>query len=195
MLNRYNLSSSHSLSKALQQNLVAITLGSLIFLTACGGSDSAIETDVAEEVTTETTDTTTEITDTDFEVTDWTEATHSKSAEPNFEEVFDDSQVKRLDFVVTEERWQSMLDDMTATYGEFGQRSNSNGLVDTDENPIFVPADVYYQDTQWYRVGIRFKGNSSLQSGWQSGILKLSFKLDFDEFEDCLLYTSPSPRD
>jgi len=76
-----------------------------------------------------------------------------------------------------------MLDDMTGLYGSFGQTTNS-GLNDTDENPIFVPAEVFYNDTQWYRVGIRFKGNSSLQSSWQAGILKLSFKLDFDEFED-----------
>ncbi|EDN71387.1 spore coat protein H [Beggiatoa sp. PS] len=123
--------------------------------------------------------------DADFEATDWTDDTHSKNVDPNFDEVFDDTQVKRLDFVVTEERWQSMLDDMTATYGEFGQRPNrQQGLVDTDEDPIFVPAEVFYNGKQWYRVGIRFKGNSSLQSSWQSGTLKLSFKLDFDEFED-----------
>ncbi len=185
MLNRLNLSSSHTLSKTLRRNILVITLGSLLLLTACGGSDSLIDEEVVEDIIAETpTDTSTEITDTDFVATDWTEETHSKNVDPNFEEVFDDNQVKRLDFVVTEERWQSMLDDMTATYGEFGQRSNNNGLIDSDENPIFVPADVYYQDTQWYRVGIRFKGNSSLQSSWQAGILKLSFKLDFDEFED-----------
>ena len=185
MLNRLNLSSSHTLSKTLRRNILVITLGSLLLLTACGGSDSSIDEEVVEDIIAETpTDTSTEITDTDFVATDWTEETHSKNVDPNFEEVFDDNQVKRLDFVVTEERWQSMLDDMTATYGEFGQRSNNNGLIDSDENPIFVPADVYYQDTQWYRVGIRFKGNSSLQSSWQAGILKLSFKLDFDEFED-----------
>ena len=185
MLNRLNLSSSHTLSKTLRRNILVITLGSLLLLTACGGSDSLIDEEVVEDIIAETpTDTSTEITDTDFVATDWTEETHSKNVDPNFEEVFDDNQVKRLDFVVTEERWQSMLDDMTATYGEFGQLSNNNGLIDSDENPIFVPADVYYQDTQWYRVGIRFKGNSSLQSSWQAGILKLSFKLDFDEFED-----------
>jgi spore coat protein CotH len=33
-------------------------------------------------------------------------------------------------------------------------------------------------------VGIRFKGNSSLQSSYRSGIDKLSFKLDFDEYEN-----------
>jgi|GEM_PF-382095 len=124
------------------------------------------------------------VSDSDFEATDWTEASHSNDVVPNFDEVFDDTQVKRLDFVVTEARWQSMLDDMTATYGEFGQRTAGNGLIDTDDDPIFVPAEVFYNGKQWYRVGIRFKGNSSLQSSWQQGILKLSFKLDFDEYED-----------
>lgn len=123
------------------------------------------------------------VTDANFDADDWTEATHSKDAEPNHDEVFDDTMVKRLDFVVTDERWQSMLDDMTSIYGEFG-RQGPPGLTETDEDPIFVPADVYYDGTQWYRVGIRFKGNSTLQGSWQQGILKLSFKMDFDEYED-----------
>ncbi|MFK8103129.1 MAG: CotH kinase family protein [Saprospiraceae bacterium] len=122
--------------------------------------------------------------DTDFETPDWTEATHAKGAEPDYQEVFNDYEVKRLDFVISKERWQGMLDDMENTYGEFGAGSGRPGLIETEENPIFVPGDVYYQGKQWYRVGLRFKGNSSLQSSWQSGILKLSFKMDFDEFED-----------
>lgn len=121
--------------------------------------------------------------DTDFEATDWTTETHTKDVDPNFDEVFQDNTVKRLDFVITEARWQSMLDDMTATYGAFGSGSSA-GLLETDEDPIFVPAEVFYNDKQWYRVGVRFKGNSSLQSSWGNGNLKLSFKLDFDEFED-----------
>lgn len=122
--------------------------------------------------------------DAEFDTPDWSEATHSNDVSPNLSEVFDDAQVKRLDFVVTEDRWQAMLDDMEANYGEFGERGNTAGLIDTDEDPIFVPADIYYNGKQWYRVGIRFKGNSTLQGAWRSGILKLSFKLDFDEFED-----------
>lgn len=122
--------------------------------------------------------------DADFETTDWTDATHSKSADPDFSEVFDDNAVKRLDFVISEERWEAMLDDMENTYGSFGSGGGGGGLLETDENPIFVPGDVYYNGKQWYKVGLRFKGNSSLQSSWGSGILKLSFKMDFDEFED-----------
>lgn len=129
------------------------------------------------------------IEDTDFIAADWTEETHSKSADPNFTEVFDNTAVKRLDIVVTEARWQSMLADMTDMYGAFGATGGGGpggpgGSVEVDENPIFVPAEVYYNEKQWYRVGVRFKGNSSLRSSWQAGIMKLSFKLDFDEFED-----------
>jgi hypothetical protein len=192
----------------------------------------------------EDTDETEEYTDTDFETPDWTDETHSKSADPNFDEVFDDTEVKRIDFVITPARWQSMLDDMTNLYGEFGQNTalgdpgigeggpiigddglpvlgddglpilgddiilgddglpippddgvipddgalmppdEGLGMLEDVDDPIFVPAEVFYNGKEWYRVGIRFKGNSSLQSSWEQGILKLPFKLDFDEFED-----------
>ncbi|WP_254073624.1 CotH kinase family protein [Cellulophaga sp. HaHaR_3_176] len=86
-----------------------------------------------------------------------------------------------------------MMTDMTELYGEFGSSGSNNGPGQggpggvsffPEEDPIFVPAEVFYNDKEWYKVGVRFKGNSSLQSTWQAGNLKLSFKLDFDEFED-----------
>lgn len=121
--------------------------------------------------------------DADFETLDWSETTHSEEAAPDFEEIFPDDKVNRLDIVITEERWQSMLDDMTSKYGSFGAGGGRGGLQSSD-NPIFVPAEVFYEGKEWYRVGVRFKGNSSLQNTWRNGNLKLSFKLDFDEFED-----------
>ncbi|WP_166384540.1 CotH kinase family protein [Polaribacter sp. 11A2H] len=137
------------------------------------------------------------IDDTDFDATDWTPETHSKDADANFNEVFEDNTVKRLDLVITAERWQNMLDDMAVNYGTFnassggqggpgrpGGQQPGGGATTTDIDPIFVPGEVFYEGKEWYRVGLRFKGNSSLQSSWQAGILKLSFKLDFDEFED-----------
>jgi hypothetical protein len=54
----------------------------------------------------------------------------------------------------------------------------------TPENPTWVPATIEFEGTTWTNVGIRYKGNSSLTSGWRSGTLKLPLKLDFDEFED-----------
>tara|TARA_R110002049_G_scaffold183916_1_gene351968 strand:- start:19810 stop:21237 length:1428 start_codon:yes stop_codon:yes gene_type:complete len=156
-----------------------LTLALFALLAACSSSSNDDSTSSSLPVTPEVE----VVNDADFEATDWTEATHSNDVDPNYSEVFDETLVKRFDFVVTAERWQSMLDDMAAKYGEFG-RASGGGLSDDDEDPIFVPADVYYNGTQWYRVGIRFKGNSSLQTSWQQGILKLSFKMDFDEFED-----------
>ena len=154
---------------------------------ACSNDDATTEEIIVEVEEEEEEQEEVVIDDTDFEATDWTTETHTKDIDPNFDEVFQDNAVKRLDIVITEARWQSMLDDMTSNYGTFGSGGGGpggGGLIETDEDPIFVPAEVFYGGKQWYRVGVRFKGNSSLQSSWRNGILKLSFKLDFDEFED-----------
>lgn len=174
--------------KSIVGNSIKILFLFLMLVVAVGCSSDSSDDSSSNDTETEAGDTadesdTSDASDADFEATDWTEETHSKNADPNFDEVFDDAAVKRLDFVITEERWQSMLDDMTDLYGEFGSSSSPGGLTDADD-PIFVPAEVFYNGKEWYRVGIRFKGNSSLQSSWEQGILKLSFKLDFDEFED-----------
>jgi spore coat protein H len=126
--------------------------------------------------------------DTTFKTSDWTDQTHSKSGTNDYTKIFNDNEVQRIDIVITENRWARMLADMTSKYGTFGASSDGPvgggpGLTNT-ENPIFVPAEVFYEGKEWYRVGVRFKGNSSLQSTWKSGNLKLSFKLDFDEFEN-----------
>lgn len=147
----------------------------LLLFNACSKEDDITTNPEEEEVLFD---------DTDFEATDWTTETHSKDADPNFDEIFDDNAVKRLDIVITAARWQSMLNDMTGLYGSFGSGGGPGGGDFAEEDPIFVPAEVFYNGKEWYRVGVRFKGNSSLQSSWRSGILKLSFKLDFDEFED-----------
>ena len=39
---------------------------------------------------------------------------HSNDENPDFDEVFEDYAIKRLDIVITEAHWQSMLDDMTS---------------------------------------------------------------------------------
>jgi spore coat protein H len=52
------------------------------------------------------------------------------------------------------------------------------------ENPIWVPATIEFNGLTWTNVGVRYKGNSSLRSGWNRGSQKLPLKLDFDEFED-----------
>ena len=50
----------------------------------------------------------------------WDEDTHSKEAEPDYEVVFPQDEVNRLDITITPDNWQAMLDDMTEMYGAFG---------------------------------------------------------------------------
>jgi len=52
------------------------------------------------------------------------------------------------------------------------------------EDPMWVPCSFNFEGKEWYNVGIRYKGNSSLRSAYSSGNKKLSLKLDFDQFED-----------
>ena len=189
----------------------------------------------------------------------WGEETHDKSADPNYDVVFPQDQVNRIDITIDPEDWQTMWDDMTELYGEFGASPEGGrpgggerpaqgagappqgdgmpagpgmppqgegmpprgegvppqgegvpagpgvppqgadeqagqamrpggglprGGLGTDQNPVWVPATVEFEGDSWTNVGIRFKGNSSLQRTWGSGTMKLPFKLDFDEFED-----------
>ena len=55
---------------------------------------------------------------------------------------------------------------------------------DLSINPSWAYCSVLFNNETWNGVGIRFRGNSSLRSTFQSGSKKFSFKLDFDQFED-----------
>jgi CotH protein len=50
------------------------------------------------------------------------------------------------------------------------------------EDPMYVPVEVRHDGHAWTRVGMRYKGNSSLAASGGRG--KLPFRLDFDEYED-----------
>ncbi len=188
----------------------------------------------------------------------WTEETHSKEADPNYEVVFPEDKVNQLVVTIEPEDWEAMQANMTELFGEagsgdrmgrpegdgnfprpgngnlpgdangeqpmppegepptgdgnfpqpgddnfqppaegerpeppdgvqFGERPGGGGFGGGDmtpENPMWVEATIEFEGNTWEHVGIRYKGNSSLTSGWRSGTLKLPLKLDFDEFED-----------
>jgi len=164
--------------------LLALTCVFSLF--ACTSeSDSGISTSSSDSTT--STDESdiyySELTDTD----DWTEATHEKLSTDeiieNLDVVFDTGSVQKLRIVIESDNWTLMNEDLEALTDELG---GSNDFSELD-NPIFVPANVFYYSeqedtwTEWYKVGVRFKGNSSLYNANSS---KLPFKLDFDEFED-----------
>ena len=104
----------------------------------------------------------------------WGVATHCKGAEPDYDLLFDDSVVQRIDIAISADDFASMqadLDDIVATN-------------DWDLDPIYVPATVEHNGTTWWEVGVRYKGNSSLHSAAREGIGKLALRMKFDEFED-----------
>jgi spore coat protein CotH len=121
-------------------------------------------------------------------ISDWTDETHGKLDSDeiiaNQAIIFDTSTVQKLRIVIEPDNWEFMNENLEDLTEELG---NSRDFTSID-NPSFVPSELFYSydgsdenELEWYKVGIRFKGNSSLYNANSS---KLSFKLDFDEFED-----------
>ncbi len=114
----------------------------------------------------------------------WTETTHSNSVEPDYLVVFPQTKVLRFDITISNNNWSDMQSDLSSNMSSGGRPGMPGADVDSDYTPVWVPCSFKFEDTEWYNVGIRYKGNSSLRSAYQQGNNKLSFKLDFDEYED-----------
>lgn len=118
---------------------------------------------------------------------DWTEATHGYSASPNYDVVFNQNEVMRLDFVIEPEYWQAMQDDIESIYGGStggGPGGGGPGGGFSDQTPIYIPVQMFFEGKQWYDVGLRYKGNSSLSFAYQSGNGKLPLRLEINHFEN-----------
>jgi hypothetical protein len=57
----------------------------------------------------------------------WTLETHSNEARPDYETVFPQDEVNRIDIILTRETWETMLADMTEMQGEFGAGGGMGG--------------------------------------------------------------------
>lgn len=115
----------------------------------------------------------------DFErPVEWQSASHCSGVEANYNLLFADDQVHRIDIVVSAENHQATMDDLASLLSGGGPAS------DDAENPTWVPVNVGFAGQWWSQVGMRYKGNSSLRSAWQMGVRKLSFRLGFDKYED-----------
>jgi spore coat protein H len=135
---------------------------------------------------------------TNIDLDDWSSATHTDSDGYNYDIVFPQDEVNRIDLVISQGNWNTMLDDLESIYGVAGTSSEyKGGMIRpggpgtggqtgsfSSVDPVFVDCSVFFNGIEWYRVGVRFKGNSSLMSTWSMGLMKLSFKLDFTEFSD-----------
>ena len=101
------------------------------------------------------------------------------SENPNYDVVFNNNAVQRIDIEISPDYWSIMQDDLievlSSTGGPFGF---------SDQTPIYIPCQVFHNERQWYDVGIRYKGNSSLNFAFNNNINKLPFRLEFNHFED-----------
>lgn len=113
----------------------------------------------------------------------WTDESHSDNADLNYEVVFPQDRVNRIDIVVPTDDWNAMLFDLTENIGEFGGQPGppSDWSLYT---PVYGSASVLFNGKEWQHVGVRFKGNSSLRTAWLNGCMKLAFRFDFDQHED-----------
>ncbi|MFI3262544.1 MAG: CotH kinase family protein [Rikenellaceae bacterium] len=109
---------------------------------------------------------------------DWTAETHGNAVEPNLDLIFpDEAEVLRMDLTISTANLSTMNTDLRSIVSKIMSSSS-------DVTPVWVPCTVKFNDTEWYEVGVRYKGNSSLSSTYSSGNGKYSMKLDFDQFED-----------
>ena len=123
---------------------------------------------------------------------DWTTETHSNDVSPNYDEVFNQNKVNKIHIVFTADEWSAMQADLIDVKGGNtgggpggggpggGGPGGGGGTTFSDQTPLYFAADFYCNGLQWYNVGVRYKGNSSLTAN--SGKLPLRFQ--FDEFED-----------
>ncbi|WP_319580279.1 CotH kinase family protein [uncultured Methanospirillum sp.] len=127
----------------------------------------------------------------------------SGSESPDYDAVFLQDRVQRIDIKISPENWQKMLDNMTEQVGEFGENSfpmngeispmemggkgpgevNQSMMKKMETNPISVPATISLNGKTIDNVGIRFKGASSLSGSWRSGTYKISLKLNMGEYK------------
>ncbi|MFN8355181.1 MAG: CotH kinase family protein [Spirosomataceae bacterium] len=116
---------------------------------------------------------------------DWTDATHGNKTDPNYSVVFPQNQVNSIEIRMTTADWTAIREDMKLLKGaDFGAGGMGGGNVNTTTEPRYVPVSLKFNGKEWYKVGYRLKGNSSLSSIWRAGIYKLPFRLNFDEYED-----------
>ncbi|ADU75228.1 dockerin type I repeat protein [Acetivibrio thermocellus AD2] len=102
----------------------------------------------------------------------WTEETHGKKATPNYSVVFPEDKVNRIDIIISPENFQRMENDVFKVF------------MMSNEDPIYVPATVKFNNHTWWHVGIRYKGQSTLTGAMMSMSHKYPFRLNFDKFED-----------
>lgn len=122
--------------------------------------------------------------DLNFRTPLWSNRSHGNEVAPNYKVVFNQNSVEVMEITMTSTTWTSIQNDVSGKLGyKFGSQ-NFDGNPGTGGEPQFFPVSIKCNNREWYKVGFRIKGNSSLWFTWVQGIYKLPFRLKFDKFED-----------
>lgn len=123
----------------------------------------------------------------------WTVASHCKGIDPEYDRLFPDDAVQRIDITISPEAYQASMDNLEDILGGSGGGGpggggpgggGPGGGLDNTENPTWYPVNIAYDGLEWTNIGMRYKGNSSLHSAYKQGILKMAIRFNFDKFED-----------
>lgn len=115
---------------------------------------------------------------------DWTEASHGNGTDPAYEVIFPQAEVNTIEIVLGTDNWEAIKVNMLSlfgfSFGSGGQQPQGGFPEEAD----YVPVSLKFNGKEWYKVGFRLKGNSTLRNSWRNGIYKLPFRLNFDRYED-----------
>ena len=109
----------------------------------------------------------------------WAYASHCPLPGANYDEVFDATKVRRLDFKIEASvfaQGQADLDSIVSNAGT----DDLDGMT----QPTWMEATLGYDSQIWTGVGVRWKGHASLVGAWSNHIGKLSMRVGMDELED-----------
>ncbi len=120
-----------------------------------------------------------------FTTPDWTEATHGNSVDPDYETVFPKQHVNTLEITMRRTDWENIQINVNSLFGfSFGAGGQPPQGMFPELEPEYAAVSVKFNGKEWYKVGFRLKGNSTLRNSWRNGIYKLPFRLNLDRFED-----------
>ena len=131
----------------------------------------------------------------------WDARTHGDRAAPDYG-LFALDRVHDVHIVISADNYRRMQDDLGGVVpmlgmmrglargdSPAGNRPNAGappgrggGL--TARDPEYVPVTVRHDGHEWAQVGMRYKGNYSLMMSAIAGGGKISFRLNFDRYED-----------
>jgi spore coat protein H len=131
----------------------------------------------------------------------WSPATHGNQARPDYAGLFALDAVHELRISIDAATFRVMREDLTSVLPFSGIPSGRAGSAPepagkacggpfgkggglTSRDPCYFPVTVRHDGHAWTHVGMRYKGNFSLMMGSFSPDSKLSFRLNFDRFED-----------